>query len=48
MEKLCRMQPHFGSAVFMAGPDTIPDDLLDRDIPGDFFFTLPDDPLPRE
>ena len=40
MESLCRMQPHFGSAVFQAGPVVIPEDLHDRDLPPDFFFTV--------
>lgn len=40
MEKLCRMQHHFGSAVFLAGPEVIPQDLHDRDLPPDFFFTI--------
>lgn len=40
MEKLCRMQQHFGSAVFNAGPQVIPDDLHDRELPADFFFTV--------
>ena len=40
MEKLCRMQQHFGSAVFMAGPGVIPADLHERDLPPDFFFTV--------
>ena len=40
MERLCRMQPHFGSAVFAAGPQVVPDDLLTRDLPPDFFFTI--------
>jgi len=40
MEKLCRMQQHFGSAVFSAGPAVIPDDLLEQDMPADFFFTV--------
>ena len=48
MEKLCRLQRHFGSAVFMAGPEVIPDALLAQDLPADFFFTLPGDPIPRE
>ena len=38
MERLCRMQPHFGSAVFAAGPGVVPDDLLDRDLPPGFQF----------
>jgi hypothetical protein len=40
MERLCRMQPHFGSAVFAAGPQVVPDHLLARDLPPDFFFTI--------
>ena len=40
MERLCRMQQHFGSAVFAAGPGVIPEDLHQRDLPPDFFFTV--------
>lgn len=40
MQRLCRLQPHFGSAVFAAGPAIIPDDLLARELPDDFFFTI--------
>ncbi len=40
MERLCRLQQHFGSAVFLAGPGVIPPDLHDRDLPPDFFFTV--------
>lgn len=40
MEKLCRMQQHFGSAVFNAGPSVIPEDLHEREIAADFFFTV--------
>ncbi|MGQ0566227.1 MAG: glycosyltransferase family 2 protein [Gemmobacter sp.] len=43
MQKLCRLQRHFGSGVFHAGPQVIPDDLLDRVLPDDFFFTVGDD-----
>ncbi len=43
MQKLCRLQRHFGSGVFHAGPEVIPDDLLTRDLPADFFFTVGDD-----
>ncbi len=39
MERLCRLQPHFGSAVFNAGPGAIPADLDLTDPPEDFFFT---------
>lgn len=40
MEKLCRMQQHFGSAVFAAGPGVIPPDLHEADHAPDFFFTV--------
>lgn len=40
MEKLCRLQQHFGSAVFSAGPGVIPEDLPLDDLPADFFFTV--------
>lgn len=40
MRALCRMQKHFGSAVFNAGPGVIPPDLHRRDLPPDFFFTV--------
>ena len=40
MERLCRLQHHFGAAVFAAGPGAIPAALLAGDLPADFFFTL--------
>lgn len=40
MERLCRMQHHFGSAVFSAGPGVIPPDLHEHDLAPDFFFTV--------
>jgi hypothetical protein len=40
MEKLCRLQHHFGSAVFSAGPAVIPDDLHERELAPDYFFTV--------
>ena len=40
MQALCRLQAHFGAAVFAAGPGAIPIDLLERPLPADFFFTL--------
>jgi hypothetical protein len=43
MQRLCRLQRHFGSGVFRAGPQVIPDALLDRTLPEDFFFTIDDD-----
>ncbi len=40
MERLCRLQAHFGASVFKAGPEVIPADLdLDR-LPPDYFFTV--------
>ena len=40
MKKLCRLQHHFGSAVFSAGPGVIPPDLHEQDLAPDFFFTV--------
>ncbi|MDO9581783.1 MAG: glycosyltransferase family 2 protein [Desulfomicrobium sp.] len=40
MQSLCRMQHHFGSAVFAAGPEVIPPDLHLRDLPPGFFYTV--------
>ncbi|NEX45356.1 glycosyltransferase family 2 protein [Pseudotabrizicola algicola] len=40
MKALCRMQHHFGSAVFSAGPGVIPPDLHKRPLAPDFFFTV--------
>ena len=40
LERLSRLLPHFGSAVFNAGPGVIPPDLHLRDLPPDFFFTV--------
>lgn len=40
MTRLCRLQHHFGSAVFSAGPGVIPDDLHEKDLAPDFFFTV--------
>lgn len=42
MEKLCQMQPHFGSAVFSQGPSVIPDTLHLDDHDAGFFFTVED------
>ncbi|MBZ4022362.1 glycosyl transferase family 2 [Rhodobacter sp. TJ_12] len=39
-EKLSRMLHHFGSAVFNAGPGVVPEDLHQRDLPPNFFFTV--------
>ena len=43
MEKLCRLQGHFGAGVFKAGPGVIPDAVIAGDIAPDFFFTVTHD-----
>ncbi len=41
LQKLSRMLGYFGANVFLAGPDVIPDDVVQMDeIPVDFFFTV--------
>ncbi|WP_102226222.1 glycosyltransferase family 2 protein [Acidimangrovimonas sediminis] len=40
MEKLSRLLHVFGANVFNAGPHVIPEDLHERDLPEDFFFTV--------
>ena len=40
MQRLCRLQAHFGSNVFAAGPEVIPQEIVDRDLPAGFFFTV--------
>ncbi|MFN7224246.1 MAG: glycosyltransferase family 2 protein [Paracoccaceae bacterium] len=40
MKRLCRLQHHFGSEVFSAGPGVIPLDLHEKDLSPDFFFTV--------
>ncbi len=40
MERLCRMQHHFGGAVFLAGPGAIPSGVGLDPVPEDWFFTL--------
>ncbi|WP_422048261.1 glycosyltransferase family 2 protein [Shimia sp.] len=39
-ERLARLHPHFGANVFLAGPEVIPDWVVERDLPDDFFFTV--------
>ena len=39
-EKLSRMLHVFGSNVFGAGPNVLPEDIHTRDLPPDFFFTV--------
>lgn len=40
LSKLSRLHGHFGANVFLAGPDVIPDDIVDQDPEGDWFFTV--------
>ncbi|MDO5620908.1 MAG: glycosyltransferase family 2 protein [Paracoccus sp. (in: a-proteobacteria)] len=38
--KLTRLHGHFGSNVYIAGPEVVPDDVVARDPDDDFFFTV--------
>jgi hypothetical protein len=40
MEKLARMHHHFGANVFLMGPQTVPDDVIEADHDEKFFFTV--------
>ncbi len=40
LEKLARLHRHFGANVFLKGPSSIPDDVLERDPDKDWFFTV--------
>ena len=40
MEELCRLQRHFGSAVFAEGPKVVPDWVQEGAVPSDFFWTV--------
>jgi hypothetical protein len=40
MEKLSRMHRHFGANVFLSGPECVPDEVLEKDVDEDFFFTV--------
>lgn len=40
LEKLSRLHGHFGSNVFLGGPGVIPDEIVEKDIEGDWFFTV--------
>ncbi|MCK0166327.1 glycosyltransferase family 2 protein [Jannaschia sp. S6380] len=42
MDRLSRMHAHFGSNVFLAGPDAVPDEVVAAEHPEDFFFTVED------
>ncbi len=42
MQKLSRLHRHFANSVFLAGPEAIPDDIIQRDeLPEDFLLTVP-------
>jgi hypothetical protein len=40
LRHLSRMLKHFGSNVFLSGPDVIPDEVLERPASGDWQFTI--------
>lgn len=41
MERLSRMHNHFGANVFLAGPESVPDEVVEMEnVPDDFFFTV--------
>ncbi|MDD9977779.1 MAG: glycosyltransferase family 2 protein [Boseongicola sp.] len=40
LQRLSRMLSHFGSNVFLAGPEVIPDDVAKRSNDGDWLFTV--------
>ena len=44
MQRLCRLQRHFGSSVFQAGPQVIPDEVLAAPLAPDFFFAVEGEP----
>lgn len=41
LRRLSRMLRHFGSNVFLSGPDVIPEDVVNRASEGDWQFTIP-------
>ncbi|MEK0165661.1 glycosyltransferase family 2 protein [Phaeobacter sp. A36a-5a] len=40
LRKLSRMHAHFCTNVFLGGPEVIPDEVADRPLGSDFFFTV--------
>jgi hypothetical protein len=40
LSRLSRMLPHFGANVFLSGPDSVPDELLDQELEENFYFTV--------
>ena len=41
MQRLSRLHGHFGANVYLAGPDAVPDEILERDPQDAWFFTVP-------
>ena len=39
-EKLARLHGHFGSNVFLSGPNVVPDEVIARDPDAEWFFTV--------
>lgn len=40
MERLAQMHKYFGSNVFLAGPESVPDEVVEGEHPDDYFFTV--------
>lgn len=40
LQRLSRMHKHFGMNVFLAGPASVPDEVVEKDLAEDFFFTV--------
>ncbi|MEX0317853.1 MAG: glycosyltransferase family 2 protein [Ruegeria sp.] len=40
MEKLSHMHAHFGANVFLQGPESVPDEVLEKNPDEEFFFTV--------
>ena len=40
LQKLSRMHSHFGTNVFLSGPDCVPEEIVARDPDEEFFFTV--------
>lgn len=43
LQKLSLMHSHFGSNVFLSGPDSVPDEVVNRDPGAKWFFTVKQD-----
>ncbi len=40
LQKLSRLHGHFGAHVYLAGPDSLPNDITDKDPDAEWFFTV--------